>query len=245
MDTAVLYGGAVELVLDNRHRYSANGKWAPGVTTVLGVIGKGDGITQWAVNCAIDSLRERLQGELTDAQLEDAFKVAKYAYKGVKQEACDVGTLAHNWLEQYLLGNEQPLPENEQARNSIDAAKKWMAEHDYRTVAVEQLLYSRKYRYCGKLDFLTAEIDGELSLPDWKTSKAIYDSYAFQLAAYQQAYQEETGKSIENRYIIRIDKNTAEFEVKCFPKKDFKKDFKVFKAALTIFLRQRELSKDF
>jgi hypothetical protein len=213
--------------------------YVPGVTTVLGVIGKGDGLLQWGVNTAIDFLRNRLVGALTQEEMDAAFADAKYAHRRIKEEAATAGTLAHKWAEAYLVGNELPLPENEQAARACNAAKAWLASHSWQTQNVERRIYSRKYNYAGTLDYL-ALIDGERCLCDWKTSKRLYDEYRFQTAAYVQALEEE-GEAVSGRWLVRIDKESGDFEAIYSPPEEQEKDFKVFESALNIWRRQQEL----
>lgn len=214
--------------------------YVPGVTTILGVIGKGDGLIQWAASCAVDYLRERVVGALTAEKLEVIFAEAKYAHRRIKETALTVGTMAHQWVEQYLLDNEQPMPENEQARSACNAAKAWLAEHEWVTLNVERRIYSRAHHYAGTLDYL-ALVDGKLVVADWKSSKRLYDEYKYQTAAYVQALTEEGVEGIEGRWLVRLDKESGEFEAQFSPPEDQEKDFKVFESALNIWRRQQEL----
>jgi hypothetical protein len=86
-------------------------------------------------------------------------------------------------------------------------------------------------------------VDGELAIPDWKTSKGIYSTYRYQLAAYLKAYEEETGERIVNRWILRIDKTTGEFEDVCLPRKELAADFRAFRNALELYKREQELKE--
>jgi hypothetical protein len=82
-------------------------------------------------------------------------------------------------------------------------------------------------------------IDGELAVADWKTSTGIHAEYLLQTAAYVGALEEELGLEITCRYIIRLDKETGEFEARRYDKGE--KDFEAFLAARTLYERLREL----
>ena len=62
--------------------------------------------------------------------------------------------------------------------------------------------------YTYKL-FYTTQFKYRLSLSDCKTSNSLRVEYLLQIAAYQHAYQEETGENIEDRWVIRLGKDDA------------------------------------
>jgi hypothetical protein len=206
------------------------------------MVGKGDAIVQWAVNQSIEYLTPRLQGELSDKEVEQVLKDSKYAWKATRDEAATIGSVTHDWLENHLKGIELPLPDNENACNSIRAALNWLASIDYKAQHVEEILYSPTHGYCGKMDWL-GPINGVMSLPDWKTSKSLHDTYRYQTAAYVMAWEEKTGDRIEDRWLIRIDKETGEIEPLHMTRESLEADFNAFLAALTLYRRQAQLRK--
>lgn len=225
-----------------RHRHLYDGKQLLGVTTVLGIISKGDGLIQWGVNQALERVASQLQGDLSPEDVQAILMGAKFAWRDKRQEAADIGSQAHHWVEAYIRGENPPWPELEPVRKSCEAAVKWMDLHKWQTIEVEKQIYSPRYGYAGILDWW-AIIDGVPSIPDWKTSKHIYSSYRYQTAAYLKAVEEETGERVKDRWILRIDKTTGEFEDLRIPAKDTPSDFKAFKAALDLYRREQELKK--
>jgi len=207
------------------------------------MISKGDAITQWAVNQALDYLSTALQGDLTPEDVQAILLNAKYAWKGKRDEAAAIGTQAHNWIECYLKGENPPWPEQAPIRNSCEAAVRWLDQHKWETIEIEKQIYHPKYGYAGILDWWVT-IDGVPSIPDWKTSKYIYSSYRYQTAAYLKAVEAETGARIEDRWILRIDKNTGEFEDLRLPRKSLASDFKAFNAALDLYKRDQKLKEE-
>jgi hypothetical protein len=80
---------------------------------------------------------------------------------------------------------------------------------------------------------------------DFKSSKALYSEYRYQLAAYWLAREEETKKKFEGGWIIKFGKDDGEFEATYIPRKEYEKDKEAFLAALTIKRRENELIKEF
>lgn len=213
-----------------------------GVTTVLNVVSKGDGLLQWAANQAILYAQQHLHGELTTEEVEMILRGAKFHWRTVKQEAADIGTQAHNWIESYLKGENPAWPEHPQVRNSCEAAVKWIEQHKWKTLAIESQQYLPMLGVAGICDWW-AEIDGEMCVPDWKTSKSLYSTYRYQTAAYAKAIEDETGVKSRTRWLLRIDKETGEFEDVRIPASDMAADFNAFKAAVRLYKREQELKK--
>lgn len=222
--------------------YFYDGEHVPGVTTILGVISKGDAITQWAVNQTLEYLTPRLQGELSTDEVNALLYDSRYAWKIKKQEAADIGTIAHNWIEDHLKGVEQPLPEHPNARKSVEAALKWLEENRWESLDIEGIVFSPTHFYAGKMDW-KARVNGVLAVPDWKTSKYIYSSYRYQTAAYVKAIEEATGEYIPDRWLLRIDKETGEFEDLHLERDTLEEDFATFLGALQIYRREAELRR--
>lgn len=246
-----LYNGEVTLDFNKKtHKYiiTDGGKTfqVPSVTTVLKVLDK-PALVQWAANSAIEYLREHINpGYGYDKiELEGIYQEARFNFRKISKKATDVGTLAHEWVENFLKsGKALPKPANEQAYNCCQAAANWLMLNDVSPIEVETKIYSRKYKYAGTFDLGLAQVKGELSIVDWKSSKAVYPEYRLQLAAYAQAYEEESGKKIHNRYIIRLGKDDGEFEEVCYTAKEQKKDFAAFAGAIKIQNRLAELEKE-
>jgi hypothetical protein len=96
-------------------------------------------------------------------------------------------------------------------------------------------VYSREHDYAGTLD-VVGEVDGQLAVVDWKTSKAVYDEMRLQAAAYAQAWAEMYDLRVPDRWVIRLDKETGEFEPIRFPRETFRRDLHGFLAAKAVHL---------
>ncbi|MGH9404426.1 MAG: hypothetical protein ACRD3D_01160 [Terriglobia bacterium] len=258
MSESILYNGTVRLSFDESgHRYKVseatlvNGEtvWSeqravPSITTILKVIDKSGPLIWWALGCAGDYLKANLKpgSSLDEIQISSLLQGARMAHRHVSREACDVGTLAHAWIEDYLAGVPPALPVNEQARNACLAAQTWIGKSHYKVESTETRLYSRKYEYAGTCDAqgIVATVCGRLSVVDWKTSKAIYPEYRFQTAAYAQAASEMTDREIRDRWIVRIGKDGVLEELH-LPVRELRADLEAFLAAKTLYDRLFEL----
>jgi hypothetical protein len=98
---------------------------------------------------------------------------------------------------------------------------------------MEHRLYSREHDYAGTLD-VVGEVDGKLAVVYWKKSKAIYDEMPLQAAAYAQAWAEMHDERVPDRWVVRLDKETGEFEPVRFPRETFRRDLSGFLAAKTL-----------
>ena len=172
---------------------------------------------------------------LFESTLDDIIREAKKADKEELDVAAEIGHIAHDWIECYvgaiLSDNDErrlellaKLPEDERAANACVAAVEWMVEHDVRWIATERRCCSREHEYAGTMDGLAlvssctnplccpVEFKDRLTLVDWKTSNYLYLEYLLQTAAYQHAHEEETGETIEDRWVIRLGKEDAELD---------------------------------
>ena len=202
---------------------------------------------------------EDAQMRLFIGDLDQIIAESKKADEENLDAASDTGHSAHDWIEQYIksvLKNDQErkhellakFPKDERAASCCIAAVTWMAEHNVRWIHTERKCYSRKYRYAGTMDGL-ARIDScsdpnccrepfkdRLSIVDWKTSNHLYIEYLFQTAAYQQAYEEETGESVEDRWVIRLGKDDGEFDPWHVPGRAlFTQDWNGYLACLNLY----------
>lgn len=239
----MLIHGAELAFNEAKHAYTWDGKFVPGVTTILSCINK-PALVAWAANMASDFVLGEIPLRSVKVQddagtcysikatdLATLCKDAKGAHRRKSKEAADIGTNVHQYAENYF--KKQPLPAilTDQAKRGIEAFHKWYDAHDIQILASERRVFSKKWFYAGTCDFV-AKIDGVMCVGDIKTSSGIYPEMRFQTAAYQQAIEEEKDIQFPVRWIVRFDKKTGEFEAKPFH--DFVTDFQGFHAALTL-----------
>lgn len=224
------------------HRYKKQGDktYLIGVTTATGMLDKSRPLMIWASRLA----RDFLIGALNDEKIIDSTLIEEGVnqYNVKRDEAATSGTLVHEWAEAYIKGQNPEVPENEQVRNGTLAFLKWVSENDVHFLESEKKVYSKQYKYVGTMDCIFTmgkEKHKIIHAGDFKTSSSIYVDHAFQLSAYQEAYTEEFGTVFGDKYILKFDKETADFEAKQFPASEQEKHFKGFLACLQL----KELSK--
>jgi hypothetical protein len=244
-DETSLYGGAVRLGFEpggggKKRGYTLNGTLVPSVTEITGIVGgNNDGLLQWAVNQAMDCVREGLKpgqkiDELTIGRL---LETAKFAHRRQRDDAAAIGKLVHGWVEDRIkarlgLGPESPKPVNEKALAGVEAFLEWEQRERVQYVASERKIASQKHQYAGTLDIL-AKLSGALSLLDIKTNKRVSKQHYFQTAGYALALEEESGEPLERRVILHLDKETG--QPKIHERTECKADFDAFLAARELY----------
>ena len=217
----------------------------PSVTGITGVYDKSGAIAGWSVNNTIDSLRENLRPGVTysEYEIERLLAEAKKSSYRAKQHAADIGTAAHDWLYRFLTGEDPELPPDDAPhRNSVDAGLLWFKSRDVHFLDNEKLIYSKKYKYSGRMDG-RALLDGKTTIIDFKTGR-IHAEARLQVSAYWQAHLEETGEEADACAIIRLNKVDGNFESQIIPKDIVKRDFKGFRAAQDLYLNMKRIEKE-
>ena len=259
VDRTELYGGKVVVEFKEKgHKYTVyvNGvpTKPPSVTNITGIVDKSGPIGGWAVNTTLDVCKRWVVANESYPQIEldRIWAMAKKAIYVKKQEAATIGTKTHDWLEKYFKNQEMfhPLPDaKEDYRPSIDAALKWIEQHQVQFLVNEKPVYSLKHKFSGRMDGI-AFVDGVKTLVDFKTGNGIYDEAWLQTAAYNIAYEEEqqakgpfSGFEIEQRLVIRLGKLDGHFYSQIQPRKTLKPDWNGFLGAMKLHKRLAELKK--
>lgn len=214
-----LYGGDYILDFDGRkHTYRVNGRPVPSVTKVTGVIDK-PALQYWAVNCTLDYLGDTIQPDkpYNANQLKSILADAKSARFRKSQDALNIGSQAHDWIERYVKAKlwkykVPALPQFPPVLSAVQSYLDWEAEHEIVYWSSERKVYSAEYDYCGTVDVIM-DVDGRTMVGDFKTSAAIYPEYWLQVAAYAQAVAEEDAVTIDDVMIVRIPKDGEPAEV--------------------------------
>lgn len=179
--------------LSSHTRYkNAAGQKIPGVTTVLGMLNK-PALLRWAWG-------------LGKAGIE---------LEAARQQAADVGTVAHGLCEAHLRGmeldRENITPEAlSKAETGFLRFLDFWDGHQLTVVETEHQMVSERMQVGGTADVIARRGDGALVLADMKTGKAIYDEQLIQVAVYAAMYEETTGQPIADVYVVRIGKEDAD-----------------------------------
>jgi len=195
-------------------------KRVPSVTTILGILNK-PALLQWAWQCGVDGLN----------------------YREVRDQAADVGTLAHLLIMAHLKGekpdtSEYSTQDISQAETCLIKYWDWEKENPIELVLAEEPLVSEQYHYGGTIDCL-ANLNGKLVLIDFKTGKAIYEEAIIQVVSYAHLLK-ENGYDVSSAKILRIGRDVNEgFEEKTIY--DFEIGWQIFLRCLDIYSLKKVL----
>jgi len=165
----------------------------------------------------------------------------------IKKSSQGVGQGVHRGIEQYLLG--KPFSECSEGLNNdqtvmLSYLVKWVKEKNLKPIAMEEPLYSHKFKFAGTPDVIGTFNGGKtIQVVDWKTDSTPRDKsedreraakYYWQLSGYAIAYEEMHAVKINKGYVVRASKK-LEFNVYFFS--DLKDGKKEFKQLRTIYAR--------
>ena len=242
-----LYKGEIELNFnEEKHWFSVNGESVISVTGCTSVIDKSAPLIYWAVGLAKDFLLGNIKKLISDNKGDDILQLIEESAKQHrirKEQAATAGTAVHLWVEQFIKAKTKKdipeLPKDPKVYNGVSAVLKWVDEHNVKFLSSEKHIYSKKYKYAGIMD-AEAVIGGKTCVIDFKTSKAIYPEMRLQVAAYQAASEEESGKEYSgDKWIVKFGKEDGEFEAHQFGEQE--EDFKAFVSAMNLRKRLKEL----
>lgn len=242
MEKIKLYKGTFTLLFDReRHRFfHADGRPIKGVTNYTGVLEK-PALVPWAVKMMGIYLQQNWDPikVKTESDKTILIETAKKEYNRIKLETAQWGKDAHSWAEEWTKGKKPKMPESPQVRNAVTAFLDWFNQSGIKITSSERFVYSKKHNYAGIMDW-EGKKNGSLIVGDYKTTNAIYPEMRFQVALYQQAREEETGKQYDESHIIQFGKETAEFAQLVIPRKEYLKDLK---GALGCILARNRLNE--
>lgn len=192
------------------HRYQKEGEktYLIGVTTATGMLDKSAQLMSWQGKVIRQYLLALLEAEQQICKEHVQYAIDLPNQK--KEDAATIGTMAHEWAEHFILGDEIEAPEEEKVSGAVEAFLRWVNEYDVHFISSERKVYSKKYEYVGTMDCEFTIGKGEnhkiLHAGDFKTSSGIYLSHAFQVSAYQAAVEEEFGTKYGSKWILRFNK---------------------------------------
>jgi len=104
------------------------------------------------------------------------------------EKSADQGTETHVAIEELLRGGVVPVYEEMplKVKRGIQAFIDWYNAVKPKIIASEHIVYSDAMRYAGACD-LICEIDNEMWVVDFKTSRSLHDQHRAQVSAYAYA----------------------------------------------------------
>ena len=237
-----LYGGSVGVdfypLRKGGYRYKVFDKkrmgraeWVPGGTTPPGILDKPN-LAKWQRRIAVDDYIKR--GD-RDHAIDSPDRV--------RDEAADTGTIIHDYAQQIMLGAVFDLGQvsaehksNAEIMNGVKAALAFKSDYRPEVMGAERVVYSRKHKIAGTCDLYCRipKLSDYPMVADFKTSAGyycptcksktcndtshandrVYLEYKLQVGGcYVGALEEELQRRIERASIVRLDKDTGEYEV--------------------------------
>lgn len=211
----------------------------PGVTGILDIIAKHP-LLPWTAKVVSEYMRKKIQQMIlhpkfkcTDKFLDLLVRRAKKQARFTKETAAREGSLAHKLFDDFISGK---MPEKDEM--VFRSFRRWMEEEPLKIVKGDTKVASLLFKYGGSLDCFLEDKDGRLVVGDFKTGKSMYDSHAFQVAAYSYAAKETFGLNYyPNGVIIRFSKKKPYFQRKNVI--DIHKSFECFISALDLYYGHR------
>lgn len=173
--------------------YTYNGTVVPRVTKILSKCIHSDSLMYWANSLGFKHL----------------------FYKKTLEDAANIGTQAHNNIDNFLSDETYEAIETNipyQSYNAYQSFLKWFT--DINSIAKVNVILHEKPMACkyfgGTLDGLY-EINGKIYLVDYKTSNHITFKYCLQLAAYRYMLKTELGIKIDGCIILQLSKEAISY----------------------------------
>ena len=177
-----------------RRSYAKRG--IPSVTTILGALAK-PALVPWAARVAAEATAAAIADGATH---EDAIATGKAAPNKRRDKSADAGTLAHEYAERMLRGEDVAEPgsaDDRRAWRCAVALATWVDAQGFTILAVERELNgsipidaSSPMQIAGTCDLILASADG-IVIADLKTGKTPYSETIAQLAAYRMLARDE------------------------------------------------------
>mgnify|MGYP003135714452 CR=1 FL=1 len=206
----------------------------PRVTGILNIIEK-QGLRTWAMNMALDYLREHInttdtgspaeavRNALSPEALNELLENASHAHEQKRDTAADYGVDAHALLQQLYIDPETAVPD--EFRPVVDAWEEWIDNAGLKIIGTELSMYyyNDALSFAGTADLLAVNSDGIPVICDYKTGANVYPEYALQMAAYSLAlsYCNSRGHSTDKLFTDEQIENTRAFIIK-LPKEEGK-----------------------
>ncbi len=159
----------------------------------------------------------------------------KWGVLATRKTACanSVGTAFHAGAERLSRREDVYIPPNRRLAGMLCRVEEWINESGFVPAETELHVVSHKYKYHGTLDAIGTILRYKkmLIIIDYKSSSAIYDDMAEQLAAYAEAYFEMTGIRIKIGLIVHVSKDKPHHKLTV-------KEFKLGKRVFGKFLKK-------
>jgi len=198
------------------HEYHFDGKWYPGVTTILKVLDKSGPLMAWAARNTAEAALGMMSGPdplywplsalLSSVGPEGVVKALTSRSNWKRDEAATLGTDVHALADLHVRGEPATVPEH--LRKHVDNYAEWWKGAGWTLRISEGMVVNPEWGYGGTLDLLAYDRDGKTVLADIKTgAKGVYREAILQETAYGAATFVQKGTELFrmpeiDRYVI-------------------------------------------
>lgn len=218
----------------------SDGSNAPGVTTIVGQLGKGEPLMNWAHRIGYESTIEIIKERFNEPHRVDELILPDYeeidTWQSKRDTAGARGTDVHKLITDFLGGEEVMMPDDEVALNCFDKFLRWWAAEtkggNCTTIITETPYVSEKLRFGGTPDIIMVD---KQKLVDIKTGgKWVYDEWWYQLAGYDILLR-ENGHKLKEYQILWLPKDGFDCPIRA----DLTREKRIFKNLLKIYHDRR------
>jgi len=159
------------------------------------------------------------------------------------QDALDIGTITHQWVEHDIKCKEFKMPDipiemKEKIENAFMGYLEWKDQVKFKLVQSELSLVSEENQFGGTIDII-GEVNGQQSIIDIKTSEEIYIDHKIQTVAYKKLYNENfPATPIAMVYILKLGKKDGGFSYHYLP--NLEREWEIFLLLLKLEFYRKE-----
>jgi len=244
------------------------------VTACTKKLDKSDVLVKWATGLVGNHLKSKIEDSSSSSfGKEELFLMIDEALSKPEEgkvKGGEAGQIIHDYAHDFakavISGSELPTFNHldsgndveGKALNGINAFLDWYNSSDkIKFLQMEQVVYYNSnlagdtedgedvIEYVGILDLL-AEINGQIRVIDYKSSKGIYNDQRYQVSGYFKAYNSNAakGKKAVGTSILNFGKETGNLIQGHFPAPEVEKDFRAFVGLQMVATRERELDAE-
>ena len=198
---------------EEKHVYIHNNDYVVGMSTLLGKLAS-PALENWKISQQVNAIKTEM--ERSGIPIDQIQKIVTNAKSNARKSGdniLNIGSMVHKFCEMWLKGEKFTDPSDPVILSCFEKFKRFWTKHKLKVVESEKVLYSER-GFCGTLDLIAKDSQNNLWLIDIKTSKGLFLNMVHQLHGYKLAYEEQTGKKINKMYIVRLPKDSGDFEAR-------------------------------
>lgn len=189
-----------KLRLDDQ--YIIKGQKLARVTNISKLVDEMGGLIGWAAGVGFDAFN-------------NGFNSGYEAYKDAIETAQNYGSQVHHEIDYAIKQKKFNLEESPvELRSSLTAFKKFTGAYKINPIFSEEILYSLELGIAGTAD-LVCELNGKLTILDWKTSGGFYPGHIVQMAGYDILLRKGEcciPREVDQYCVLRLPKDDKPYE---------------------------------